>query len=239
MKALSVKQPWAALIVCGEKRVETRTWTPPKGLTLPFRVAVHASAGLEVLGGAFWPAQMSMRRRGYRVGSPGFLSFSAIVGTVEVAKVAPIEPGLVARLTERERAFGHYDEPGFAWALRKPTRLRHPIPMPGQLKLWDVPAEVAEALERGIGGETGQGELVCALCGGALDGAHMVEECSMEAGKEEGARHAEEAVLREAFEERAGILEFDGGLSRGTAEQEAARMVLEPVDEREHGEAGA
>lgn len=35
MRALSVKQPWANLIACGRKTIETRTWaTPYRGLLL-------------------------------------------------------------------------------------------------------------------------------------------------------------------------------------------------------------
>jgi activating signal cointegrator 1 len=39
MKALSLMQPWATLLICGEKTVETRSWrTSHRGL-----LAVHAS----------------------------------------------------------------------------------------------------------------------------------------------------------------------------------------------------
>lgn len=39
METLSVKQPWASLIVCGAKDVENRTWTTPyRG-----RLLIHAS----------------------------------------------------------------------------------------------------------------------------------------------------------------------------------------------------
>jgi len=39
--ALSVREPWASLIANGEKTVENRTWAPR--LSLPFRIAIHAS----------------------------------------------------------------------------------------------------------------------------------------------------------------------------------------------------
>lgn len=40
MKVLSLWQPWAQLVICGAKRLETRSW--PLGNT-PCRLAIHAS----------------------------------------------------------------------------------------------------------------------------------------------------------------------------------------------------
>lgn len=43
MKAISIRQPWAHLIVCGLKKYETRTWnTNHRGLTL-----IHASKKID------------------------------------------------------------------------------------------------------------------------------------------------------------------------------------------------
>lgn len=42
------------------------------------------------------------------------------------------------------------------------------------------------------------------------------------------AKHADETIARrEAYEERAGILQFDAGMSRADAEKMAAKMVAE------------
>jgi len=42
MKALSLRQPWATLIVSGRKSIEIRTWRPRK-LKLPQWILIHAS----------------------------------------------------------------------------------------------------------------------------------------------------------------------------------------------------
>ncbi|MCA9691085.1 MAG: hypothetical protein R3A51_14610 [Nannocystaceae bacterium] len=42
-------------------------------------------------------------------------------------------------------------------------------------------------------------------------------------------------ALRDAWEERAAILEFDAGLPRARAEREARRMVLEALGRRAPG----
>ena len=44
MKALTLHQPWASLIACGAKRIETRSWPPPKSL-IGKRIAIHAGIG--------------------------------------------------------------------------------------------------------------------------------------------------------------------------------------------------
>jgi len=47
MKALTLTQPWATLIACGAKRIETRSWaTDFRG-----RIAIHAAKGLSPFGG--------------------------------------------------------------------------------------------------------------------------------------------------------------------------------------------
>lgn len=42
MKALTIKQPWLALILAGLKRYEFRTWAPGK---VPTKILLHSSAG--------------------------------------------------------------------------------------------------------------------------------------------------------------------------------------------------
>lgn len=42
MKALSLWQPWASLVACGVKTIETRSWAPPQE-TIGQRIAIHAT----------------------------------------------------------------------------------------------------------------------------------------------------------------------------------------------------
>lgn len=44
MWALTLTQPWASLVVLGEKRYETRSWRPPAA-RIGERIAIHAAAG--------------------------------------------------------------------------------------------------------------------------------------------------------------------------------------------------
>lgn len=42
MNAISIKQPWASLIISGQKPVENRTWRPPPGI-IGMPLLIHAS----------------------------------------------------------------------------------------------------------------------------------------------------------------------------------------------------
>lgn len=45
--ALSIRQPWAWLVLHGGKDVENRTWDKPKWVKLPMRVYIHASRTID------------------------------------------------------------------------------------------------------------------------------------------------------------------------------------------------
>jgi len=47
MKALSLRQPWAWLVVNGHKDIENRTWALPKNFTVPQRVYIHAGKSFD------------------------------------------------------------------------------------------------------------------------------------------------------------------------------------------------
>jgi hypothetical protein len=132
-KALSLLQPWAALVVIGAKTVETRSWsTAYRG-----RLLIHASKGK---GGAAIAAESPFRQL-----IPDFtaLPFGAIIGEVRLRNVLRIsELGMPAELLERltleERAFGAYSERRFAWLLDDAEMYDEPIPAKGALGLWDI-----------------------------------------------------------------------------------------------------
>lgn len=79
MKALSIRQPWAWLIIHGGKNVENRTWhTKHRG-----RFAIHASQGLTRL--EYHAARDFALERGVEVPAFADLQRGGIVGTVFLA----------------------------------------------------------------------------------------------------------------------------------------------------------
>lgn len=49
MKALTIWQPWASLIACGGKVLETRSWPPPASL-ISKKIAIHAAFKAPAIG---------------------------------------------------------------------------------------------------------------------------------------------------------------------------------------------
>jgi len=107
-KALTVKQPWAHLIVTGTKTIENRTWTTDyRGLLL-----IHAGRSFD--GGAGIAAEDLTDR----------ITFGAIIGHVDLIDI----------VTEHSSPF--FVGP-FGWVLANPKRIK-PIPLRGKVRLFDV-----------------------------------------------------------------------------------------------------
>lgn len=86
MKALSVMQPWAWLIVNGHKDIENRTWVETNhGLKFRGKVLIHA--GLKVDGGKRkYPDFREDMHDRYKIVLPSFdeLQLGGIVGMTEI-----------------------------------------------------------------------------------------------------------------------------------------------------------
>lgn len=132
MKALSLLQPWASLVVMGVKKIETRSWrTAHRGELL-----IHASVG---------------KKGGVLTNDPPFkkyiadfnqLPFGAIIGKVVLEDIVPVEELFFSdahlnALTLEEKAFGDYTKRRFAWMLSDPEIFTEAIVMKGSLGLWE------------------------------------------------------------------------------------------------------
>jgi hypothetical protein len=127
MKALTLTQPWATLVVTGRKKIETRGWrTGFRG-----RVAIHAAKGMPG-----W-AKEAAREFGL---DPDALPRGAVIGKAYIGEMARtedarevlLEAGLAAELS-----MGDYDDGRWAWELHNATAFAQPIPAAGALGLWD------------------------------------------------------------------------------------------------------
>jgi hypothetical protein len=146
MKALSLTQPWATLVVTGEKEIETRSWrTNHHGM-----IAIHASKGFPAWarGETHHPVfREAIRRHGYD--SAPDLPLGAIIGVVSImgcVKTEEVRP----RLRGYEEMFGDYTDGRFAWYLNEPQMIE-PIPFRGALGLWEVPLETSREILIRIG----------------------------------------------------------------------------------------
>lgn len=123
MKALTVKQPWAELIVSGTKDIENRTWrTNYRG-----RVLIHA-AKTPVSSDELSAYPLPALRREIRDFSlkDGNFSTGSIIGSVEIVDCVMNHPS-------------EWAEKGvWNWVLAKPHKYEKPIlNIKGKLSLWD------------------------------------------------------------------------------------------------------
>ena len=134
MKAISLLQPWATLVVMGVKKIETRNWgTKHRGTIL-----IHASQGKA---GSIFAADAPFKKY-----IPDFkkLPFGAIIGEATIADVIRIEDlemndDIINRLTMEEKAFGDYSEGRYAWMLEDAVEFTRPIPARGDIKYLGIP----------------------------------------------------------------------------------------------------
>ncbi len=137
MKALSLYQPWATLVVIGAKRIETRSWrTSYRGA-----ISIHASSSRRNQARllayqkpfATWLERFEI--------NPMELPFGAIIGTVKLFDCIPITggvPSLPLEIwdAELEILLGDYSPGRWAWLLMDPQRLPQPVPCRGKMGLY-------------------------------------------------------------------------------------------------------
>jgi hypothetical protein len=123
MKALSCHQPRAEQIIRGAKTVDIRTWH----VTYRGPLAIHASA----------------KRRDGRCRALGFdprmLDYGALVGTVELVDIVPLDEAAYAALRDEHLLDAPFPNAScYAWRLTDPRRFEAPIPCRGRMGLFDV-----------------------------------------------------------------------------------------------------
>jgi hypothetical protein len=126
MKAISIRQPWAELILQGRKTIELRTWqTHYRG-----RIAIHASQTVREEACVAYGLDPARVVRG------------ALLGTVELAGILPLDERGWEKLRDQHLSLRDVPGPMFGWRLEDPQRLPQPIPMRGRMSLFNVPDEV-------------------------------------------------------------------------------------------------
>lgn len=124
MRALTICQPYAHLIVTGEKRVENRTW--PTRYRGP--LAIHAGKSLEWMGDYTRTPDMA---------------FGAIVGVADLVDCVDVDDDSdLTRACAKYQWFAtheHVNGP-FCFVLNNVRRLAVPVPWKGAQGFWEVPS---------------------------------------------------------------------------------------------------
>jgi hypothetical protein len=142
VKALTLIQPWAWAITHAGKRIENRSWRPPRSLWGQ-RLAIHAGKSLDE------EACIALYAEGYSM--PAAVHHGAIVATARVLGVVTetLKSGLVVEsvleeppawvLSPKNRVW--FCGP-VGWILDEVAVLREPVTVRGAQGLWNVPPEV-------------------------------------------------------------------------------------------------
>lgn len=151
MKAITIKQPWASLIVHGIKDIENRTWPCPKKY-IGQRVLIHAGASCL----SWYKVQHYLTRAMSRAFGKHKLNgewvrhqpTSVIIGSVEIVDCVVNHPSIWAEYTP-DYIVGinpkiHEDMTGkkvtYNWVLANPIIYENPIKnVKGKLSFWDYP----------------------------------------------------------------------------------------------------
>lgn len=138
MRALTLTQPWASLMVSGYKRVETRSWrTNIRG-----PVAIHAAKGFPKDAQFF----ASEERVAGRIS--GDLPLGAIIAIATLMGCRRTED-VGKQLPEVERHLGDYSAGRWAWFFTDIKALPFaPISCRGSLGLWLVPSSIEQDVIR-------------------------------------------------------------------------------------------
>ncbi len=121
-KVLSVRQPWASLIMSGQKMIENRTWvTDYRGPLL-----IHAGLRLHDT-----PVAEIEKRFGIKIDQAQF-QFGAIIGSVDLIDIVS------------QSSSSWFDGP-FGWVLTNPQRM-DPDPLRGMQKLFEISDEELKRL---------------------------------------------------------------------------------------------
>lgn len=154
MKAITIKQPWASLIVEGIKDIENRSWPCPKKY-IGKRILIHASAKSveynslrEILTKAQWEAL-----RG-NFDPFKFVDCGTIIGSVKIIDCVINHPSIWAEQSSETVNGVTYgitvnQKPIYNWVLANPIKFPEPIPAKGKLSFWDYPNILAEPEEKG------------------------------------------------------------------------------------------
>ena len=134
MKALTLTQPWATLVILGIKRWETRSWFPGPA-DRGGRLAIHAGKG--------WSADdrefaAELHERGILPVAPADLPRGVVLGTVRVGGLARTTTAVTfPDVSALEQELGDYSPGRYAWQFGDPQAFPEPVPARGMLGLWE------------------------------------------------------------------------------------------------------
>lgn len=147
LRALTLWRPWAAAIAHGTKRVENRTWVPPRSM-FGQDIAIHA--GQRIDADAVDEVVLYLPRS-LLPGPTGIVAVVRLAGFIE-ERGAQFFFGGISIDDAKDAARSPWFDGDTGWVLDRVRPLAEPVPCRGAQGLWVVPADVevrvAEQLQR-------------------------------------------------------------------------------------------
>lgn len=135
MQALTICQPFARLIITGEKWVENRSWyTRYRGPLM-----IHAGSSRKMLN----IDSQGIDIQGVRLSDMEFGACLGVVSLVDCVSVADVRAGRCEKKYPGIYRHRHSIGP-FCWVLSDPFPLPEIIRMKGHERLWPLPEEVSD-----------------------------------------------------------------------------------------------
>jgi hypothetical protein len=141
-KCITVKQPWASLIVHGIKDIENRTWkTNFRGRVLIHAGVTHSKREDREL---LYFLNQWQRNEAYKKLELFYdkrMPYGTIIGSVEIVDCVINHPSIWAEKTEYKHGIAQH-KPIWNWVLKNPILFDKPIPCKGALSFWEYNGEL-------------------------------------------------------------------------------------------------
>lgn len=163
MKAITILEPWASLIACGAKKIETRSWaTSYRG-----KIAIHAAkqingelmdmAGEEPIRSTLKNNKGVMKDQktgllfnpGYVVAVADLADVQAVTANIFDIRTGKAHGAVIGKgstlreIRGNEYFYGKYAVGGYAWILENVQRVE-PVPAKGQQRIWNLNVPAVE-----------------------------------------------------------------------------------------------
>lgn len=132
MKALTILEPWASLLVYGTKQYETRSWlTKHRG-----PLAIHAGKGRDGLKLMESPMSFILKQEADKLGIDFEETLGHVIGIIDLANCIEMTPNFIGQQGITERGLGWWEPGRYAWE-KSNVRKIDPVPVKGMQGLWN------------------------------------------------------------------------------------------------------
>ena len=128
IKAITIWQPWASLIIAGAKEYETRGWMPsPIQLRVGDPIAIHAAKREPERIAELWPYINWITTGWEQLPTGCVLGYGYFQGAIKTDD---------ANVSRQERKLGDWSPGRYAWRITNVHVFAEPVPATGKQGLW-------------------------------------------------------------------------------------------------------